>query len=245
MAVLSHQPGAVQSDASFDIGLDRDIRWWDADARCTIVLSQPVLDPQLWSLYGLNAERNYKRHGVESALDTDALRTGADTAMFMVILDEHNDMVGGLRAIGPLRSADESHAVLEWAGQPGEDAVAKMITDRVPYGVLEMKSAWVGNGACGSRVVTDALARSGSHMMALLGVQFCMATAAEYVLHRWRSSGGVVAPIPPAAYPDHRYQTKMMWWDRATYVRYAQPAQVVKMMAEIAKFPTLLRASAD
>ena len=39
--------------------------------------------------------------------------------------------------------ADDSHAVVEWAGQPGQQAVRDMINDRVPFGVLEMKAAWV------------------------------------------------------------------------------------------------------
>jgi hypothetical protein len=234
MTAVLHQPAVPRHAEPADLRLDGGIQWWDADARCTLVLSQPAVDPELWSQYGLHARRSYQRHGVEQALDVDAIRSGADTTMFMVALDESDEMVGGLRAIGPLKSADESHAVTEWAGQPGESAVAKMVADRVPYGILEMKSAWVGNDASGSRAVTNALARGGTHMMVLMGVQFCMATAAEYVLHRWRSSGGVVAAIPPAAYPDHRYQTKMMWWDRSTYIRHAHPGQAAKIIAEVA-----------
>jgi hypothetical protein len=162
----------------------------------------------------------------------------------MVLLDRQDHMLGGVRAIGPLTAPDDSHAVVEWAGQPGERAVTKMIADRVPYGVLEMKSAWVVDSASGCRAVTDALARSGFLMMALLGVQFCMATAAAYVLNRWRSSGGVVAPIPAAAYPDHRYQTKMIWWDRCNFIRYAEPGQAAKIITEIADLPKADRAVA-
>jgi hypothetical protein len=70
-------------------------------------------------------------------------------------------------------------------------------------------------------------------MMTLLDIQFCMATAAAYALNRWRSSGGVVAPIPATPYPDERYQTKMMWWDRHDFVHYAKPDQVSKILNEI------------
>ena len=60
-----------------------------------------------------------------------------------------------------------------------------------------------------------------------------MATAAAHVLNRWRSSGGVVtAGIPAAPYPDERYQTKMMWWDRRDFVNHAEPEQVVKIIKE-------------
>ena len=84
-----------------------------------------------------------------------------------------------------------------------------MINDRVPFGILEMKSAWAIDDPDRNRCLTQAAA-SAFHMMALLDIQFCMATAA-YALNRWRSSGGVVAGIPATPYPDERYQTKMMW----------------------------------
>jgi hypothetical protein len=135
--------------------------------------------------------------------------------------------------MGPLRSADDSHAVVEWAGQPGLQAVRKMITDRVPFGILEMKSAWVTDDPNRNRSVTRALARSGFHAMAALDLQFCMATSAPHVLDRWRSSGGVVAPIPATPYPDARYRTKMMWWDRRTFARHAEREQVSRILMEI------------
>jgi hypothetical protein len=69
-------------------------------------------------------------------------------------------------------------------------------------------------------------------MMALLDVQFCMATAATYALNRWRTSGGVLAGIPATPYPDERYQTKMMWWNRRDFVNYAEPEQVGKILME-------------
>ncbi len=69
--------------------------------------------------------------------------------------------------------------------------------------------------------------------MALLGVQFVMATAAAHVLDRWRASGGVVAAtIPAVAYPDERYRTKMMWWDRSTLANHADPKQLSRMYKE-------------
>jgi len=58
------------------------------------------------------------------------------------------------------------------------------------------------------------------------------ATAATHALNRWRSSGGVVAPIPAAPYPDDRYQTKMIWWDRRDFIRHAEPGQVAKILTE-------------
>lgn len=212
--------------------LREGLTWHDPDVDCTLVVSQPLADPDLWEEYTRGAQQSYRKHGVERALDRDALRTGADTIMFLAAMDRSGKMVAGVRAKGPLRSADDSHAVAEWAGQPAQQNVRTMISDRVPFGVLEMKSAWVTDDPDQNRCLTAALARSGFHMMALLDVQFCMATAAAYVLNRWRSSGGVVASIPATPYPDERYQTKMMWWDRRDFARHAEPEQVAKILQE-------------
>lgn len=212
------------------LGLE-SFSWHDPDIDCTLIVSQPSADPALWKEYSLGAQRSYRKHGVECALDTDALDRGADTRMFFTAIDAAGKMVAGVRAI-ELRSADDSHAVVEWAGQPGQQAVRDMITDRLPFGVLEMKSAWVTDDPERNRTLTTSVARSGFHMMALLDCQFCMATAAAYVLNRWRSSGGVVASIPATPYPDDRYQTKMMWWNRRDFVHHAEPQQVAKILTE-------------
>ena len=214
------------------IALHHGVSWWDSETECTLVISRPSIDPSLWDEYSQRARHSYRDHGVEAALDEEALSTGSDTVMFFAAVDRGGQMVAGVRAIGPLQSADHSHALVEWRNQPGEQAVRKMITDRLPFGILEMKTAWVSDAADRNRSLTKVLARSGFHMMALLDIHFCMATAAAYVLNRWRTSGGVVAPIPATPYPDERYQTKMMWWDRRTFAEHAEPDQVSKILTE-------------
>ncbi|MGA7055321.1 MAG: hypothetical protein WBZ37_29475 [Mycobacterium sp.] len=212
--------------------LPQALSWRDPDIDCTLVISQPSTDRDLWAEYAAGAQRNYSKHGVECTLDVDALRTGADTVMFCVVIDRAGKIVAGVRAKGPLRSAEDSHAVVEWAGQPGQAAVRDMINDRVPFGILEFKSAWATDDPDRSPGITTAMARIAFPMMAVLDVQFCMATAATYALNRWRSSGGVLAGIPATPYPDERYQTKMMWWNRSDWVHHAEPDQVAKILTE-------------
>jgi hypothetical protein len=190
------------------------------------------VDRRLWAEYGRGAVRSYRRHGVECALDRPALHSGDDTALFFVALDADDTVLAGVRAKGPLSRPEDSHALIEWQGQPGRKAVHKMISDRIPHGVLELKSAWVAEDAERGPALAEAIARSGFHMMALFDAQFFMATAAAYVLNRWRSSGGVIAPIPATPYPDTRYQTKMMWWDRLTFIEHALPHQAAKILTE-------------
>lgn len=221
--------------------LDEGIRWWDADTGCTLVVSRPLAEPSLWAEYVEGAQRNYRRHGVEQALDMAEIGKAEETALFYAAVDETGRVVGGVRARGPYRSADESHAMVEWAGQPGLQTVRKMITDRLPFGVVEMKTAWVTDDAVRKRGLAKTLARSAFPTMALLDVQFLMATMGNHVIELWRSSGGVVASrIPPTPYPDERYRTKMMWWDRRTFVNHAEPKQLSKMLTEIAELNEVL-----
>ncbi len=224
---------SLQSTHDRDFELTRHHHWWDDEAKCTLIMSQPLLDPDLWLAYLDGAERSYRKHGVQEALDVSAICDGRDTAVFWAALDSRERVIGGVRAKGPLTCPDDSHAVVEWEGQPGLSAVRKMINDRVPFGILEMKSAFVTDDPDRNRGVTRALARSGFHAMAAMDLQFCMATSAPHVLDKWRSSGGVVASIPATPYPDPRYRTKMMWWDRRTFTRNAEPAQVSKIFNEI------------
>lgn len=226
-------PLPLEFGYSADRGLTDNISWWDPDADCTMVLSQPSVDPALWQEYLRGAERSYRLHGVERAIDVGAIRDGADTAMFWAAVDSTGRVIGGLRAKGLLTSPDDSHASVEWAGQPGLDAVRKMISDRIPFGVLEMKSAWTTDDREKARRLSLSLARTMFHAMALLDAQFAMATSAPHSLEQWRSSGGVVAAIPATPYPDERYSTKMMWWDRRTFANHALPEQLQKILQEM------------
>ena len=207
---------------------------WDPVAECTIIMAKPAAEPELFAEYHRGAVESYARFGVGDALDPDALRCADDTALFWVLTDLDGQVVGGVRAKGPLLSPDDSHAVVEWAGQPGESEVRKMIAERVPLGIIEMKAAWLAKEPGGGRHRAKMIARSGFHAMAMLGINFCMATSAAHILEQWRSSGGEVASIPATPYPDERYQTKMMWWDRRTFTVHGEPEQVAAIFREMA-----------
>ena len=66
--------------------LSERLSWHDPDTGCTLVLSQPDVDPELWAEFSLGAQLSYRKHGVECALDIDALRSGSDTIMFFAII---------------------------------------------------------------------------------------------------------------------------------------------------------------
>jgi len=110
-----------------------------------------------------------------------------------------------------------------------------MLNDRIPFGVVEMKTAWVSDEPSLRRSLSSTLARTPFPTMALLDAQFVVATAGSHILDRWRTSGGVVvSKIPATPYPDDRYRTKMMWWDRSTFTNHADSEQVSKIFNEMA-----------
>jgi hypothetical protein len=179
------------------------------------VAAPPHAVPDLWHEYISGALRAYRRFGVESALEYERVHSGETTALFHAALDSRGVVVGGLRAQGPYHRAEESHALREWKTPEETDRIRRMIEARIPAGVVEAKAAWVAEELPQRRELTLALAQMGAMFMDLLDVRFMMATAADNVLELWKTCGGVVdMRIPPTPYPDARYRTRLMWWDR-------------------------------
>ena len=103
----------------------------------------------------------------------------------------------------------------EWAGRAGTDVLRRQIARRLDDGVVEVKAVWVDNSAPRHNELTTAMARIFVHAMKLSGVRYAFCTAASHAVPRWQSSGGVVSTdVAPVAYPDDRYLTMLLWWDR-------------------------------
>ena len=209
--------------------------WWDPASECTVTIAEPGAAPDLFGEYHDGAVASYAKFGVSDAIDADAGRCADDTALFWTMTDVDGRMIGGVRTKGVLTVPEDSHAVVEWHGRPGEDDVRRMLADRIPSGVIEMKAAWMRGEGGLSPKRAKLHARSGFHLTTCFGVDHYMATSAAHCLERWRSTGGVVAPIPATPYPDERYETKMMWWDRKTFTSYGEPEQIDSLLHEMAR----------
>ncbi|OZC58774.1 hypothetical protein CH289_01105 [Rhodococcus sp. RS1C4] len=194
------------------------------DGTMELVVATPAAAPELWDRYVDGAWSSYSRHGVTRALDIDEVASGATTTLFYVVLDSSGEMLGGVRAQGPYTLVEQSHVLVEWENSPGLDVVTGQLRARLPYGIVEMKSAWVGKGSPG-REVSALLARTALPTIELTGSRYLFASAADHVLRQWESSGGRIdVDVPAAAYPSDQYRTRLMWWDRETFSREAQPA---------------------
>ncbi len=206
---------------------------FDPASGCHLVLATPRCAPELWMSYLRGARDVYSAHGVTAAFDHDAVVDGASTTLFYAAVDGAGVVRGGHRAQGPYRDVHESHAPVEWEGNGGRDVLIEAVASRLRHGIVEMKSAWVDPTAGDPSAVSAMLARVAVPTIAVTGARFIMATAAEHVLRRWSSSGGRVDnQVPASAYPDERYRTSLMWWDRETIEELAEPAVWRQMCAE-------------
>lgn len=226
------------SGAGAQVNLDCEqwiSNWWIPEAACRLVVATPTAAPSLWRSYVDGAFESYRRFGVERALEYDKIRDGVGTKIFFAALDEDRTVIGGARTPGPLSAVTDAHALQEWNGEDGARDVRHLIFKRLLAGVVEIKSAWVMPDKSRSGALTAVLARTPIHAMDLLDIRFALATSADHVLAKWGTSGGVVATdIPATPYPDNRYRTKIMSWDRRNYLKKAVPAQRPSLRAELA-----------
>ena len=66
--------------------LEEGISWFDSDTSCTVVVSTPSAEPDLWDAFIDGAVRSYHRHGIERALDVDSLFDDANTQLFHAVV---------------------------------------------------------------------------------------------------------------------------------------------------------------
>lgn len=207
----------------------------DAASGYRIIVARPSERPDLWEKYLAGAGASYRRHGVERVLEYDAICDGRTTALFFLAVDANGNAVGGMRAQGAYRHPDEAHALQEWAGRPGTSQVWNEISARIGAGVIEMKTGWVSDEADNRNELSNALARMFVHAMSLLGVRHAFCTVAIHAVRRWATTGGVISrDVTPVAYPDDRYLTTLMWWDRLTLADLTAPHQLARIMDESA-----------
>ena len=189
--------------------------YFDPVSGHTFVFAEPSAQPVMWASYLDGARRSYRQHGVESAIEYDDVRDGRSTALFVVAIDDAGGVVGGLRVQGRLGRPEQAHALGEWAGRPGTVEMYSQIAHRLPFGVIEVKAVWVDENSDHRFKLTASLARAFVHAMDVMDVRYALCTAAGHAVTRWQTSGGVVATdVAAVAYPDERYRTMLMWWDR-------------------------------
>jgi len=191
--------------------------YFDPASGRQFLVARPSAQPELWAAYIEGAWLSYRQHGVQSAVDFDHVIDGKSTSLFVAAVERDGRVVGGARVQGPYIRAEQAYALREWAGREGSDVLRAQIAGRIEHGVVEIKAVWVDNSASRHKELTAALARTFVHALTLTKVRYALCTAASHAVPRWQSSGGVVsADVAAVAYPDDRYRTQVLWWDRRT-----------------------------
>jgi hypothetical protein len=209
---------------------------FDPDSDRLLVIARPPAQPDLWAAYVDGARMSYAQHGVESAVDYDRVRDGASTSLFVAALARDGRVVGGLRVQGPYTHVEQTYALREWAGRAGTSELRRQVGRRLRAGVIEVKAVWVDRDAVRHDALTAVLARMFVHLLTVMDVRYALCTAAEHAVPRWQSSGGVVSTaVPAVAYPDDRYRTLVMWWDRHSVLAGMAGQQARAVVRELAQ----------
>jgi molybdopterin/thiamine biosynthesis adenylyltransferase/nitroreductase len=196
---------------------------------------RPQGEPDLWDAYLQGAWTRYRHHGVEAALNREANRNGGPTSLFWVAFDG-DDIVAGLRCCGPLQSSTEASVLSEFATHPKVSRLGDLIDQRLAFGVMEIKAVWVALGRADHRALSEALSRCYVHAMDWFGARFAVCSASTHALDRWRSSGGrPLEWLTPHPYPDERYRSVVLWWDRAQLAELADVGQRKVLASETAQ----------
>ncbi len=198
-----------------------------------VVISRPAQQPELWSRFFRGARDVYRTFGAEKALDWQQNASGQTTNFFFAVLDAAGHVVAGSRVQGPYVSAESAHVLSEWSGHPGAAEVRSEIDRRLGAGVIEMKTGWVHPDVEDHSALSAVVARTPLHAAAFLDIRYALCSLHVRVAKRWLSTGGVISSaVTPVEYPNERYQTVLMWWDRFTSAETAEPDQIRLLQEE-------------
>jgi hypothetical protein len=187
----------------------------------------PRHSPGLWRKYLEGALERYRQYGVERALDLPSILDGGSTSLFFIALSETGEALAGVRCHGPLARSADAHVLEEYLGYAGRERMRVLLEERIPDGVVEIKGCWVAAAAPYKPDLSNALARCHMYAMRWMGARFAFCSTADHSRLRWMSTGGRVAEeVAPIPYPDERYSTVVLWWDRATVAQFAAPKQL-------------------
>ncbi|AMY18497.1 MULTISPECIES: hypothetical protein [Nocardiaceae] len=209
---------APRSDRPFGYYVDRIFGY-------VVTVGTPRSDPSLWRRFLDGARASYARHGVDAALEFDRIADGRSTTLFFCALDDAGHPVAGARVQGPYERPDQTHADQEWIPVPaGRAALRELVAARLTDGVVELKTGWVDPAVPRDRRLADMIGFSGPLAGTVLGVRHTLVTAGDHALGLWEHAGAVlVDEVPPTPYPDARYRTRALFWDRTTYADRALP----------------------
>ena len=188
--------------------------------------------PDLWRLYLNEAEGRYRSRGYEGTLRRRELEEGHGVGLFFIGFTPEGEAVAGVRFHGPLESSHEAALMEEMASSPEIDDYRALIEENLHLGVIEVKGAWSkGEAAVGVRLVA-AISRSVTHAMNWLGSERAVAATSDTLVPVGSVAGGRQVGSAWVPYPDERFRTVCVTWQRAKSQELATPEHRVLLRQE-------------
>ena len=169
----------------------------------------PLERPDLWRRYLDDAEGKYRSYGFESTLRRRELEEGRGVPLFFVGFAPDGEPVAGLRFHGPLENRWGAALMEELATLPEIDEIGDLIDREVRLGVIEAKGASV----LGVRMVAT-ISRMMTHAATWLGAERTIAAVSDQLIPVGKVAGGEVLSRNWVPFPDERYRTYAVTWQR-------------------------------
>ena len=197
------------------------------------VADSPASNPEAWKAYLDGAEEAYTSFGVECVLDRPGLEDGGTVSLFWRALTLDGNIVAGVRCHGPINDDSEIYAFKELAGHPRLDEFRWTVWARRQLGAIEAKGGWVSIHRTPTTGISAALARCTIHSLDWFGVRYAFGTSSTHSMRVWGSVGcRPMEGYEPVPYPDARYATVPIWWDRHRTASRATGKQARLIAAE-------------
>ncbi len=174
-------------------------------------------------MYLNEAEGKYRSHGFEGTLRRQELEDGHDVPLFFLGFNAEGEPVAGVRFHGPLEGSHQAFLMEEMADSPEIEDIQALIEREIRLGAIEVKGAWSkGAAVTGVRLIA-AITRSATHAMNWLGAEFAIAAVSDTLEEVGTPAGGRKFGTASVPYPDERYRTICVSWERSRSYELCTP----------------------
>ena len=175
----------------------------------------PFERPDLWQRYLEDAEGKYRSFGFEGTLRRRELEEGQGVPLFFVGFAPDGEPVAGLRFHGPLENRWGAALIEEMADLPELEEIGALIDSEARFGIIEAKGGWAkGEAVLGVRMVTT-ISRIMTHAAVWLGAERTIAAVSDKLIPVGKVAGGEVLSRNFVPFPDERYRTYAVTWQRS------------------------------
>ena len=195
----------------------------DQDSGVRFEGHHPLERPDLWKIYLNEAEGKYRSHGFEGTLRRQELEDGHDVPLFFLGFNAEGEPVAGVRFHGPLEGSHQAFLMEEMIDSPEIEDIQALIEREIRLGTIEVKGAWSkGAAVTGVRLIA-AITRSVTHAMNWLGTEFAIAAVSDTLEEVGTPAGGRKFGMASVPYPDERYRTICVSWERSRSYELCTP----------------------